>query len=93
MFMAPVMDELKSRPTFVEHARAEVQEIANEESAKEVDIEKDEENAKEKVQEVSSKESANKEDKEKDDGSLAVPNPLLSQLNDDLLKHMASKEN
>lgn len=64
MFKAPVMDELKSRPTFVEHAKEEVQEIDNEESAKEVDIEKDDdENAKEKVQEINSKESTNKEDK------------------------------
>lgn len=69
MFMAPVMDELKSRPTFVEHSKAEAQEIGNEESAKEVDIGKDEENAQETVQESKSKESANKEDKEKDDGS------------------------
>ena len=48
-FMAPVMDELKSHPTFVEHSKAEVQEIDNEESAKEMDIEEDEENVKETV--------------------------------------------
>lgn len=36
MFMAPVMDELKSRQTFVEHAKEEVQEIDNEEKEKDV---------------------------------------------------------